>query len=52
MAKNGWEMILSKRGESDDELIERAIKMYYKDIRLYRTTTYVRGYYNTFIFAK
>lgn len=63
MIRNGWNLkstqyVLKrpdskyKSEETDEEFIERLIKSGYKQIKLYYTTTYVRGSYKTFAMVK
>jgi len=63
MIRNGWDLkstqyVLKqptdryKGEETDEEFIERLLKSGYKKIKLYYTTTYIRGSYKTFAMVK
>lgn len=63
MIRNGWELKLTqyvlkqptskyKSEETDEEFIERLLKSGYKKIKLYYSTTYIRGSYNTIAMVK
>jgi len=63
MIRNGWDLKLKqwileqptdryKSEETDEEFIERLIKSGYKKIKLYYTTTYIRGSYKTIAMVK
>ena len=51
MCNNGWRIVLSKRGESEQELYDRLI-VDHVEVKVYNVTTYVKGYYNTIAMVK
>ena len=51
MTANGWFIVFAKRHESDDQLKDRLSQKFSK-VKIYYTTTYVRGYYNTIAMVK
>lgn len=52
MCNNGWVLNTAKPLESTEQLIERMNRLGYKDVRVYTTTTYVRGYYKKIAMCK
>ena len=51
MIKNGWRLELAELNESDDHLYERLSKDYSK-VKVYYTTTCIRGLHKYFAFVK
>jgi len=51
MEKTGWFLMISEFREDDTELYNRLIKRY-KQVKVYYTTTGVKGYYRLFAMVK
>lgn len=51
MCERGYKLVIQKWQESDEEMIAR-LKPYYRIVKLYLTTTSVKGYYNTIAMVK
>ena len=53
MIRNGWRLrIKSHSFEKDEELVKRLLETGYTKIKLYDSTTAIRGLYDTFAMVK
>lgn len=52
MLEKGWKLKIRNFNESNDEFEERLLGYRYNSIKLYQTTTSIRGYYDTIAMVK
>ena len=52
MVKNGWSLRVAEYRETPEELYNRLVKTGYKQVKVYWTSTRIRGIHSYFAFVK